>query len=263
MPTPTTNFSFNKPLVNDAIDEDIWGGQLNDNWDSIDGILPVPAASKFGALAVQSTDDASFEILSGQGTSGQVLTSNGADALPSFQTFGAGWVKLETIIASNQSSVDFDSGNIDSNFRTYIFQITNCVFAADSAGFRMLGSTDTGSTYLTATDSYKYHNTIKTSNTGTGSSVFSDNDGTTFINLLTGWGNVTNEGLSGTIFLSNPSNAAIFKHVYGTVTGIDSGGNSRGCGIFSSIQTTSAVNATRFLTNSANILSGTFELFGA
>ena len=40
MPNLTTNFSFNKPLVNNAVDEDLWGGQLNDNWDSIDGILP-------------------------------------------------------------------------------------------------------------------------------------------------------------------------------------------------------------------------------
>lgn len=39
MPTLTSNFSFNKPLVNDPIDEDLWGGQLNDNWDSIDTIL--------------------------------------------------------------------------------------------------------------------------------------------------------------------------------------------------------------------------------
>jgi len=39
MPNLTTNFSFNKPLVNDAIDEDLWGGQLNDNWDSIDTLL--------------------------------------------------------------------------------------------------------------------------------------------------------------------------------------------------------------------------------
>lgn len=39
MPNQTTNFSFNKPLVNDAVDEDLWGGQLNDNWDSIDTLL--------------------------------------------------------------------------------------------------------------------------------------------------------------------------------------------------------------------------------
>lgn len=39
MPTQTTNFSFDKPLVNDPIDEDLWGGQLNGNWDSIDTIV--------------------------------------------------------------------------------------------------------------------------------------------------------------------------------------------------------------------------------
>lgn len=39
MPTQTTNFSFDKPLVNDPIDEDLWGGLLNDNWDSADTII--------------------------------------------------------------------------------------------------------------------------------------------------------------------------------------------------------------------------------
>jgi len=96
MPNLTTNYSFNKPLVNDPIDEDLWGGQLNSNWDSVDTILPAISATEFGAIVVQSTDDASFETLSGQGTSGQILTSNGADALPSFETaaspFSAGFV---------------------------------------------------------------------------------------------------------------------------------------------------------------------------
>lgn len=50
MPTSTTNFSFNKPLVNDPVDEDIWGGQLNTNWDSIDTILDAltPIGSRMG-----------------------------------------------------------------------------------------------------------------------------------------------------------------------------------------------------------------------
>ena len=39
MPNLTTNYSFNKPLVNDPVDEDLWGGQLNDNWDSVDSLL--------------------------------------------------------------------------------------------------------------------------------------------------------------------------------------------------------------------------------
>ena len=41
MPTLTTNFSLNKPVVNSATDEDLWGGYLNDNMDTIDSTLKV------------------------------------------------------------------------------------------------------------------------------------------------------------------------------------------------------------------------------
>jgi hypothetical protein len=36
MPNSTTNYSFNLPLVNNATDADLWGGQLNSNWTSLD-----------------------------------------------------------------------------------------------------------------------------------------------------------------------------------------------------------------------------------
>lgn len=36
MPNVTPNFSLNKPKVNDAEDEDLWGGQLNSNVDTYD-----------------------------------------------------------------------------------------------------------------------------------------------------------------------------------------------------------------------------------
>lgn len=39
MPNSTTNYSFNLPLVNNATDADLWGGQLNSNWTSIDSLL--------------------------------------------------------------------------------------------------------------------------------------------------------------------------------------------------------------------------------
>lgn len=37
MPTTTTTYSFNKPVVGG--DEDAWGGYLNGNWDAIDDLL--------------------------------------------------------------------------------------------------------------------------------------------------------------------------------------------------------------------------------
>lgn len=36
MPTYTTNYNLSKPNVNSADDEDLWGSQLNDNFDTID-----------------------------------------------------------------------------------------------------------------------------------------------------------------------------------------------------------------------------------
>lgn len=39
MPTSTTNYSLQKPLVNNATDQDLWGGELNDDLDSIDTLM--------------------------------------------------------------------------------------------------------------------------------------------------------------------------------------------------------------------------------
>lgn len=41
MPTLTTNYSLQKPLVNDATDEDLWGDELNDDLDDLDTLLRV------------------------------------------------------------------------------------------------------------------------------------------------------------------------------------------------------------------------------
>lgn len=39
MATPTTNFGFSKPAVNNSTDQDLWGGEWNTNADGIDGVL--------------------------------------------------------------------------------------------------------------------------------------------------------------------------------------------------------------------------------
>lgn len=89
MATTTTNYAFVLPAVADPIDEDLWGGELNTNFSSLDDILPTPAANKYGAIAVQNSTDNGLDYITSQGTSGQVLLSNGADALPSFGSITA------------------------------------------------------------------------------------------------------------------------------------------------------------------------------
>lgn len=54
MPNLTTNFSFNQPLVNDPVDEDLWGGLLNDNWNDTDGLLPLSGDTKTASFTVDS-----------------------------------------------------------------------------------------------------------------------------------------------------------------------------------------------------------------
>lgn len=43
MPTYTTNYDIPKPLVNSAVDQDLWGDELNDGMDIIDTQLKVNA----------------------------------------------------------------------------------------------------------------------------------------------------------------------------------------------------------------------------
>ena len=63
--------------------------------------LPTPVASKYGAILVQNNADDGFDLLTSQGTSGQVLTSNGADALPSFQDAAGGIPCLNNGLRTN------------------------------------------------------------------------------------------------------------------------------------------------------------------
>ena len=48
MPTTTTNYSWNKPVVGG--DEDAWGGYLNANWDALDTLLGGVSATEFAIL---------------------------------------------------------------------------------------------------------------------------------------------------------------------------------------------------------------------
>lgn len=62
MATQTSNFSFTKPAVNSATDADLWGGQLNTNWDDADGYLAKTTSSKTNNFNV-GTDEFNYTYL--------------------------------------------------------------------------------------------------------------------------------------------------------------------------------------------------------
>ena len=72
MPTETTNFGLLKPLVNNATDSDLWGGQLNTDMDDIDGLILT------GMNFVTSAETTSFNVIA---PTAQSITTGSAKTL--------------------------------------------------------------------------------------------------------------------------------------------------------------------------------------
>jgi len=96
MPTPTSNYGLEKPLVNDPTDQDLWGVYLNDDMDDIDGLLAT--AIKFPP-SVESADFFVTAPTSGSTNTGDskklfrcdATTAAMAANLPSAVSAGAGF----------------------------------------------------------------------------------------------------------------------------------------------------------------------------
>lgn len=88
MPTYTTNYGLSLPLVNSAVDQDLWGGELNDNTTSIDSLIYT--ATNWVKRIVTGTDTATIAdrnvIILGDATSASYVQT-----LPSAATVGNGF----------------------------------------------------------------------------------------------------------------------------------------------------------------------------
>ncbi len=221
--------------------------------------VPVPVASKFGAIVVQNITDNGFELLTGQGTSGKVLTSNGADALPSFNTVPGAWTLIETQVASSSATIDFTT-SIDSTHNLYAITLTNIIPASTATEVHLVTSTDGGSNYDVGAADYEWHHMIPTSGAGTytGNNGGADEDIQIAANVQS---SASEGGFSGVIYMYNPSNSA--THTNFTWQGANSVGArhqvSFGAGRRKSV---TDVDAIRFLMSVGNITSGTFKLYG-
>lgn len=82
MPTSTTNLGLSKPLVNNATDQDLWGGYLNTDLDTLDAQAALSTLNKDYAAFIQSRMRLKYyaEVKSSPSSSSGVLTldfSNG------------------------------------------------------------------------------------------------------------------------------------------------------------------------------------------
>ena len=141
MPTLTTNYSFNKPLVADAIDEDLWGGYLNDNFDSLDTL-------------VKSVDDVTYYVTAAKSANYTVLTSdrnkvllvdatagNITITLPSSASAASGFeITVKKIDSStNTVTIDGDASETIDGSTTYVMrnQYDDAVLVADATNWHI------------------------------------------------------------------------------------------------------------------------------
>lgn len=83
--TSTTYYSLTKPAVNDPVDQDLWGTELNANLDTIDSTihtLSLAAQLPVGSLYFNATDNTNPATLLGYGTwtsfgAGRVIMGDG------------------------------------------------------------------------------------------------------------------------------------------------------------------------------------------
>jgi hypothetical protein len=161
---------------------------------NVTGTLPVAnggtgvaSATAYALLAGGTTTTGPFQSIASVGTSGQVLTSNGAGALPTFQAAAGG-----------VTTISFGSTGLTPNTAT-----SGAVSVAGTLAIANGGTGSTSTTYCSLTSNVT--GTLPVANGGTGATTFTTNsvvlgNGTSALNA-----NLVAPGSSGNVLTSNGS----------------------------------------------------------
>ena len=175
---------------------------------------------------------------------------------------------IPTLISTNPDSSDvasmeFTSG-IDGTYDQYMFVMTDMFPHADGENMRVTFSTDGGSNYgLTKTGTW-----FRARHTEGGASGDLAYDGSYDVaqstdpqNLDYSTGGDADQSYAGILHLFAPSNTTYVKHYYATGNVSMADDTSQNIFVAGYINTTTAVNAVKFLFSSGNI-SGTIQMYG-
>jgi len=166
---------------------------------------------------------------------------------------GGGLEFISSTDVSNAATASF-TGFDSSKYDSYLFTLANIVPATDSQLFCMRMSVDSGSNYLSASDSYRI----------AGVSGISAGDSNLIPIIYYPSGNVATEGGSLDVKLNSPhlnTRSYVFAHgvnalsddtVHGPITSGGGGGT----------KVATVVNGVQFLFYSGNIASGTITMYG-
>jgi len=180
---------------------------------------------------------------------------------------GSSLVLLSTVTASSSSTVTFDSG-IDSTYKEYVFKFINIHPSTDDSGngVNLNVNFRDGSTAYDATKTTSYFSTYHNegdSSTGLAySTSFDLAQGTGVAILGSGTGGDADQSASGEMILFDPSSTTFVKHFISKVHNSQSDDHATTNFVAGYCNVTAAIDGVQFSTNTGNIESGTFKLYG-
>tara|TARA_R110002020_G_scaffold164598_1_gene351413 strand:- start:662 stop:1330 length:669 start_codon:yes stop_codon:yes gene_type:complete len=189
-----------------------------------------------------------------------------------FSTAVAGSMTLiKTVTASSSSNVTFVHGTssvvFDNTYSLYLFKFINLHPATNQAEFEMNLTADGSNYNITKTTTFfTAYNYEAGASAGLGYTTSRDlAQGTGDARMSSEIENGNDSGLSGEMYIFNPSSTTFVKHFFSKVSGT----NDPGSGAWSHVDymsgygnTTSAITGARFDYSSGNIDSGTIKLYG-
>ena len=200
------------------------------------------------------------------GSSGQVLTSAGAGAPPTFADAGGGAYEklITTTISGNTSTVTFNSTYITSTYRDYRIIISDCHHTTGGGAYpEMQISDDNGSSFFTASN-YRYAMRAYKSDATTNSQA---SNGTSEIRFSADAisGNESEEKSSFIIDMFDPLSTSSYFTMAITGMFYATGGNLV-CGLYGGgsyrASVSSAINCVKLFMNTGDWNHGTFTLYG-
>jgi len=173
-------------------------------------------------------------------------------------------VLLSTQTASSSASLSFTSG-IDSTYDSYVFKFIDIHPQTDNVNFQFNLSTDGGSNYNVTKTTTFFRAGHNEAGTDSGLEYATSSDlaqSTSYQNLNEQVGADGDQSLSGTLQLFNPSSTTYVKHFISVVNSYRYNNQTQQAFVAGYGNTTSAINAIRFIVSSGNIDDGIIKMYG-
>jgi hypothetical protein len=260
----TFNGNMNLPTITASkylkVKDDASGWEIADGPMVTNSSLSPEAGDAHKVVVVNAAED-DLDILSGVGTAGQVLSSNGTSSAPSWQDLpeSGGWISLVSQdISGTPTNIDFTT-NIDSTYDEYMFVLSDVTLSSTSGAVVIRTSTDGGTSFDSGATDYAYAGFRYDSNGGGGflgsanSRIFLWNSGS----------NSTTAGdvITSIVRMHTPANSNI-TNFDAHSTHVISTGYLESAVISGSRLSAADVDAVRFTVNTGTYVSENITMYG-